>query len=297
VIGARTSYNSRASILLRTAGGGLLFAFLSFAVFGGALANKANAALRTLVDNNSIVEINTTSQEGMRFWSVDGVEQLFQQWFWFRVGNGPEASIDTLTLLNDFPSDSDGDLDTEDLNLVYGGVGFEIEVDFKLNGGSAGSGTSDVAEQISITNTGESPLDMHFFQYVDFDLGGTAGGDTAVFTNENTVQQFEGSVVLSETVETPDPNRREINDYNVTLTKLNDGVATDLLNMPTEDVPFGPGNVTWAFQWDATINPGGTFQISKDKQITIVPEPGSCVLLVAGLAGLIIRRRRAHRLR
>ena len=31
--------------------------------------------------------------------------------------------------------------------------------------------------------------------------------------------------------------------------------------------PVGPGNATWAFEWDATVWPGGTLEISKIKGV------------------------------
>jgi hypothetical protein len=150
-----------------------------------------------------------------------------------------------------------------------------------LNGGAAGSGASDLAEQISITNTTDGPLDFHFFQYADFDLG---AADTAVFTNLNAVQQSNGVSHLTETVVTPVPAHREIAFFPVTLNMLNDGAPTTLSDTPPIGTVFGPDDVTWAYQWDFVIPQGGTVQISKDKNINtnVVPEPTLVSLL--GLA-------------
>src|SRR5215471_5719398 len=55
-------------------------------------------AIETLTDNNSVAQIDPNGQAGMFSWTVDGVQNLFQQWFWYRVGtNGPENSIDTIS--------------------------------------------------------------------------------------------------------------------------------------------------------------------------------------------------------
>ena len=62
----------------------------------GGYSAKADVVL---TDFNSTVVIDPTSQAGMYTWTVDGVDQMWQQWFWYRIGSaGPEQSIDTLGL-------------------------------------------------------------------------------------------------------------------------------------------------------------------------------------------------------
>ena len=147
-----------------------------------------------------------------------------------------------------------------------------------------------MGEQISITNTQASPLDFHFFQYADFDLG---AADSTVFTNANSVRQFSPGSELTETVVTPVPAHRESAFFPVTLNKLNDGLPTNLSDAPPIGTVFGAGDVTWAYQWDVLLQPGQTFQISKDKNLSAgpqVPEPTACSLL--GLAaGMLLARR------
>jgi hypothetical protein len=176
------------------------------------------------------------------------------------------------------------------------GSGLQIETRYSLDGGAAGSGSSDMAAQISITNLTGSPMDFHFFQYADFDLAG-GGGDSAVFTNLNAVQQFGPGTHLLESVVTPVPNHREIAFFPVTLNKLNDGVATTLSDTPIGTV-VGPGDLAWANQWDVVIAPGATFQISTDTNLNAVPEPGLGSLLTVGiglLGGLRFVQVRARR--
>jgi hypothetical protein len=59
---------------------------------------------------------------------------------------------------------------------------------------------------------------------------------------------------------------------------------------------MGPGDMTWAFQWDRVIpasGPGRTFIISKDKRLNVVPEPTTMFLLsTAGALALCRRRQR-----
>ena len=52
-----------------------------------------------LTDANSSANIDPFSTAGVDFrgmnnWTVDGVNHMFQQWFWFRVGEGgPESRV------------------------------------------------------------------------------------------------------------------------------------------------------------------------------------------------------------
>jgi hypothetical protein len=250
----------------------------------GLFSRPSAAGLFTLVDDNSVVEFDTDTYLGAYSWTVDGVSHLQQQWFWYRVGDTFEQSIDSLSIQGEQATDTnlDGDLDT--LFVAYDGDDFLLEIRFSLDGGAPGSDASDLGEQITITATGDGSLDFHFFQYTNFDLEGTPGGDTAVFTNVNTVQQSEGSFQLTEAVITPFANHREIDVYSNTLDELNDFAPTTLSDTPAIGTPFGPDDVTWAFQWDFFIPPSGSVQISKDKNMSAIPEPASWILFGMGAA-------------
>jgi len=97
----------------------------------------------------------------------------------------------------------------------------------------------------------------------------------------------------AETVVTPAPLRTEVAVYGATLAtlaKLSDASADNLDNSTG---PLGPADVTWALQWDVTVAPGGTVQISKDKNI--VPEPATLGLMGLGLVAAVVTRVRKAR--
>jgi hypothetical protein len=241
-------------------------------------AQRSSAALLTLIDDNSSADFDTSTPSNNYNWFVDNTDILAQQAFWYRIGNaGPEQSVHTLPIGVQGTTDANFDGTPDVLFVRYNGNGFRIETRYSLDGGLPGSGTSDMGEQISISNLTSSPLDFHFYQYADFDL---SAADTVVFTNSNAVDQVGGALRMSETIVTPVPSHREAAFFPVTLNKLNDGLPTTL----SDNAGAGAGDVTWAFQWDVMIPPSSTFLISKDKLITRIPEPASIALLSVGAA-------------
>jgi hypothetical protein len=255
-------------------------------------------ALLFLQDLNSTVAIDPATQHGMYDWIIDGNnlapvigavggDDDYRQWFWYRIGATPEASVDTLTLNVAGVSDSNFDGFNDKAFLRYLGAGFKIEITYTLTGSTLGSGVSHIGEQISIMNTSGLPLSLSFFQYGDFMLDAPfVGGETVTFVNSNTVMEVGASGYVQETVFTPITQYREAELFPVTINKLNDGVPDNLSDNTTAS-----GDATWANQWDYTLDPNQTVLISKVKD-AVIPEPSTVVLTVVGLLGLVLMRRR-----
>ena len=249
----------------------------------------------TLTDGNSTANIFLDSQAGLEDWTVDGTDYMYQEWFWYRIGTaGPEASIDTLTLVNSTLSDVDGNGDNESLEANYQGLGFTLDALWTLTGGAPGSGISDIAEVVKITNTSASTLEFYLFEYTDFDFGDVAD-DVGVFDNVNVFRQFDANVtgVISQ-ISIDDLNPRyQISPYPQLLASLNDGLPTTLSNTPPLGTPSPAEDVTSAWQWRFLIAPGDSVIISKDKQVEAVPEPGTILgLLAVGGLGMVSRLKR-----
>lgn len=238
------------------------------------VASPASATIITLSDQNSVANIDTSSQAGVYNWLVDGTDYMFQQWFWYRIGSGTAQSIDTIS-----NSPTINQLDSGIVQLTYQNAEVQVDITYALLGGSVGSGIADIAETIRIRNASAGSYDFHFFQYSDFDLGPAYTQDRVAMLNDNTVRQWNAAAGISETVATPAPNAHELNYYANTLISLNTAPGYNLNGSSAA----GPGDVTWAFQWDKTMAAGGSFIISKDKQINATPEPGSMLLMGGAL--------------
>ncbi len=262
--------------------------------FGVVLAacGSAEAHTRHLNDNNAQVTIGVDDNFGMGQWIVDGVSQMNQQQFWYRNGNsGGEKPISALNLLNeDQPA-------ANLLNVLYGNSAFTIEINYTLTGGANGSGYATIGEQIKITNLSANPLDFHFFQYVDFDLGGSDAGDT-LYLNQNlqglfdAVYQNKGSFYFADEIISPGADRGQVNEQSaglVLLHSLNNNSPTTLNNY------VGPvtGDAAWAIQWDPVIPVGGYFQIAISKSAYLVPIPEPSALAIISLGGMLLAMRRS----
>jgi hypothetical protein len=247
------------------------------------LSPASQAQVVTLQDGNSSALVNVNSDAGMSQWLVNGVNNLNQQWFWFGVGQGgPQAPINSISSAA-YTQSAANTLDT-----TYANTSFSVEINYTLTGG--GTGSADIAEGITIHNSTSSALNFHFFQYSDFNLLNTAGGDTVIM-NASQAYQYKGSSGIAEGIVSPTANEFEANTTGgtgSTLYKLNNVNGLVLNNNSSA----GPGDVTWAYEWDLSIPANTDAIITKDKDLNIelVPEPATFTLVVLAFIVLLFCR-------
>ena len=271
------------------------------------LAMEAQAVVQ-LTDGTSVVNIDPDTQAGVRDWLVGGEDQLFQQWWWVEV-NGSRFSIDAIgsPVVSNPSADKASAIYTDLVN------GFVLEIAFELAG--TASNQSLLKELVTIRNTSGNNLDISLVMYSDFDLAGTEGGDTASLLGLNDSVFPFGSTVGWERATQADgayshsaiwnglPRLGELDFYNNTLTKL-----TSTLNPLSDDAgvvlpptvgatslseygPLGPGDTTYAIQWDFSLPAGASDGVGVDKRL-VTPEPTTALLSLVGLAMLLRLRKR-----
>ena len=256
------------------------------------LSLGASAQDITIANKNSSLDVNTNTSAGVINWNVDDVDYAKNQWFYYRVGSGPESPLQSIT---SSPAVAITSLSSfARLNLTYANSSYSVLTSLRLTGNTPGSGRSQLNEDITVSNLSGSPLDLHFFQYSDFDLFGTTGGQSVQFYQNSANNQYykavqnDGTRTVTETVNSTifPIGHFEAALFNDTLSSLTDGTPTTLNDVTSA----GVGDVSFSYQWDVTLAPGASFQLSK--LIEIVPEPSSmAILALAGISMTLYRRR------
>jgi hypothetical protein len=256
----------------------------------GITARPAKSAVLALSDDNSIAAFdpsfsNIPSNNGLLFWTVDNINHLFHNQFWYRIGStSKENDINALNLIGINQTQPA----SNQLSATYAGNSFEIVLNFQLDGGVPGSGTSSLFQNIDIKNTSSNKLDFHFFNYTDFDLTDNAQDDTTKISN-NTATQFD-SFTLAKEVINPSASYYQVSPFPNILDALSDNFPTSLSNVG------GPltGEDAYAFQWDFVLEPEKSFSIKNYKSIKPIPEPTINLgyLIGFGFLGMLWRLRR-----
>jgi hypothetical protein len=220
---------------------------------------------------------------------VDGqsspANQLSQDWWWYRAGGATRE----LNLANGDGSvggsfGNNGAAYSYTLQTASTAV-LGASLSYTLTGGT---NAAQVQQQLNITNSNPFPVTLAVFHYLDLDLGGSPGGDSATLIAANRIRQTNGQTFAD--FFAPSANAYRVAQYPLVLNDLTDNVANGWTNT---GLPFlGPGNVTASFEWDLTIQPMSSVSVADDYAVT-TPAPATGALLAAGCALCLRHRRRS----
>lgn len=269
----------------------------------------AQAAI-VLTDGTAQVSIDEASDAGIYQFNIDGVEQLYQEWYWFRqrptfAGSGG-VLVDNVPL-NSLPASivnqTANSVTIRFTKAATDNRGGPLQIDLTLTLTSISQQEATLDKQITYTNMGTATQEFHLFAYSDYDLNGSANDQSVVFTPAATYTQIDlgsgGSTTLI-SIGIPNPSRHEAG---IVPTLLNNIDNTPLYNLAClgagacASSDAGPGNVSFAFQWDYLgVGVGQSRDAGQGNNIATIPEPATMLLTGIGLIGAgIIRRRVAKK--
>ena len=210
-------------------------------------------------------------------------ETMSESWWWFRLP--PTNSTDDESAFHNPTSES---YVGNTAIFTFVETGFDATLSFVLNGDT-------LVQNLKVTNTTNSLLDLDIFHHTDIDLGDNSDNDEAVLVGSDglRVTSADGPSVLVVQAAGATAYMARDNDSPGDLEDLMlDGLPTDFDN---SGLPFsiGDGDLNHGFQWTQQFSAAQT--VSFEASYTVVPLPASAwmgLVLLGGMGVVGVMRRR-----
>jgi hypothetical protein len=236
---------------------------------------------QTLTAGSTSLQVNLGPSAGLSDWMVNGINQLDYQWFYYSVGSGTIASIDSIS--SPGVPEIINSSSTAILNDTYASSTVSATALFELEGAQSASGQAKLATTITLENLGSTAQTFHLYQFSDFDLGNTPGSQIVQFAGTGAPYQVTqagiggggsllgtlnvGFATVGEAAGIEDGNQLGILPGN----------ANPNLN---STVLSATGAVDFGYEITETLNPNQSIVIS---ELQSVPEPSIMMLSLTGM--------------
>lgn len=163
----------------------------------------------------------------------------------------------------------------------------------------SGVGEGNLFQSLAIVNTGSTALSIELFHYTDLNVAGSSNGDSAALdAAPDGISMTVRDGLDSASLVAFGADAFHVGRSNRVLRDLTDDRVDDL---DGSGLPFDSGDFTAAFQWSQTVGVGERSdflsQIASNAPLlpataATIPEPGTAVLILAGLCVLRLTPRR-----
>ncbi len=252
-------------------------------------AVRSEAQTVTVPSPNGLITLQATlsgAGSGLSDWQFNGASQLNQQWFYYSLGSGAVNSIDQIaspSAINNHGGPAPF------LSATYANSNISVTAKFQINN------LPTLSDTLTIQNSSTTTQTFHFYQFSDFDLGGVAGSQNVQFSanggqaNYQVNQTGLGGVSLQGLlVGASAPLGSAQAGLSTTFGLANGNPAPTLDNVT---LFAGPGDAVYAYEWDQTLAPGASFQVTELQTLSVVPEPSCVALMGCGMLALLYRFR------
>lgn len=185
-------------------------------------------------------------------------DYVFEDGWWFRVEGDTQESF--------FPAPDTTTCAGATGTITWTNVstrGFSATNTLALNSTAANSG--ELILTMAITNLSAStPLQLHLYHGVDFDVNGSAGTDNATLLQANNYMRITDTTagVAEYRGFNPAPNSFLVRPFNATTDVFGLLADTAINNFDNSGLPATSIDYTGAYQWDLTIPASGTASVS-----------------------------------
>jgi len=245
------------------------------------------ATLWDLRDQNSLVGIEDSAINGIFDWSMENPSfQIGGGNIWYREGaSGGETYLGSTAPL------SGSQVDSNIVALLYQVDSMILDVEYQLDGSTAGTYESRLTQSVTVSNTTGSALDVHLYQEWKY-LFDDRTSNTLEVVSGNSLQYQEG-LMVGETVCSVDPTHFIATTDNL-IPELGDANPTTFGDVSG---PVGPGVLSAGFQWDFTLAVGETRTFNVEHHVFMIPEPSTWALMLTAslLFGINPLRRKLRR--
>ncbi len=217
----------------------------------GALSGQAFAQ-GTITDgtgNYVIPASHFDATPAANFTGVGAGDQIFEAGWWFRIEGDTAETF--------FPAPDTQNYTGNTATITWANVGGRGFSATKTHVISASGGNGEVATTMLVTNTGATPITLHLFQATDWDVNGTAAGDSGILVDPVYIRITDATAGQAE-MRGPNAVAAIARPFSASADVpglLSDAVVT---NFDGSGFPFGPGDITSGLQWTFALAPGAS---------------------------------------